>query len=102
MKGLRDFQDPACGSLAELIAGGAGEPDWRAITASVASDQTAAILVRPDCPARHVTHAEILRQIEQIGETLVVQPGDERLAVLPMCDPTERVLGLYLSLKHRI
>jgi long-chain acyl-CoA synthetase len=102
MKGLRDFQDPACISLAELIAGGAGEPDWRSITASVAADQIAAVLVQSDSPVRHVTHTEILRRIEQIGETLVVRPGDERLAVLPMCDPTERVLGSYLSLKHRI
>ena len=45
MKGLRDFHDPDCCSLAELIAGGAGQADWRTATASVAPDQTAAILV---------------------------------------------------------
>ena len=45
MKGLRDFQDPACIGLTELIAGGAGQPDWKTATASVAPDQTAAILV---------------------------------------------------------
>jgi long-chain acyl-CoA synthetase len=102
MKGLRDFHDPACVSLTDLIAGGAGQPDWRTAIASVAPDQTAAILVSPTGSGRTVTHAEIMRLIEDIGVTLGVQPMDERLAVLPMCDPTERILGLYLSLKHRI
>jgi long-chain acyl-CoA synthetase len=102
MKGLRDFHDPGCCSLAELIADGAGQPDWRTATASVAPDQTAAILVDTAGPGRSVTHAEIMRLIEDTGVSLGVQSGDERLAVLPMADPTERVLGLYLSLKHRI
>jgi long-chain acyl-CoA synthetase len=102
MKGLRDFHDPACCSLAELIAGGTAQADWRAATASVSPDQTAAILVDVPGPGRHVTHAEILRLIEETGVSLGVQAGDERLVVLPMADPTERVLGLYLSLKHRI
>jgi long-chain acyl-CoA synthetase len=102
MKGLRDFRDPKCCSLADLIAGGAGQPDWRIATASVAPDQTAAILVDASGPGRTVTHAEIMRLIEETGVNLGVRPGDERLAVLPMADPTERVLGLYLSLKHRI
>lgn len=102
MKGLRDFRDPACLGLAELIEGGAGQPDWRTATATVAPDQTAAVLVDATGPGRRVTHAEIMRLIEQTGVDLGVQPGDERLAVLPMADPTERILGLYLSLKHRI
>src|SRR5207248_803642 len=46
--------------------------------------------------------AAILRRIDAAGEILNVRAGDERLAVLPMCDPTERVLGLYLALKFRI
>ncbi len=102
MKGLRDFRDPACCSLAELIAGGAGQPDWRTATASVAPDQTAIVLFDATGPGRSVTHAEVMRLIEETGADLGVRPGDERLAVLPMADPTERVLGLYLSLKHRI
>jgi long-chain acyl-CoA synthetase len=102
MKGLRDFQDPACVSLTALIAGGTGQPDWRTATASVAPDQTAALLVSGTTPVRGITHAEILRLIEETGATFGVRAGDERLVVLPMCDPTERVLGLYLALKHRI
>ncbi len=102
MKGLRDFHDPACVSLADLIAGGGEQPDWRTATASVAPDQTAAILVAGDAPLRPVTHAEIMRLIEETGANFGVRAADERLVVLPMCDPTERVLGLYLALKHRI
>lgn len=102
MKGLREFHDPGCKSLAELIAGGVGQPDWRIATSSVAPDQTAAILPEAVGAGRHVTHGEIMRLIEDAGIELGVQPGDERLAVLPMSDPTERVLGLYLALKHRI
>ncbi len=102
MKGLRDFQDSGCIGLTELIAGGAGQPDWKIATSCVTPDQTAAILVDRAGTRRSVTHAEIMRQIETAGAELGVRSGDERLAVLPMCDPTERVLGLYLALKHRI
>ena len=102
MKGLREFQDPDCLSLAKLIEGGAGRSDWNAATASVAPDQTAAILVGRTGAPQALTHADILRRIEAAGANLEVRAGDERLAVLPMCDPTERVLGLYLALKHRI
>ncbi len=102
MKGLRDFRDPGCVSLAELVDGGSGQPDWRTTTASVAPDQVAAVLVTSAGFGRRVTHAEIMRLIEETGVTLGVRPNDERLVVLPMCDPTERVFGLYLALKHRI
>jgi long-chain acyl-CoA synthetase len=102
MKGLRDFEDPGCVSLTRLIAGGEGQSDWRAATASVAPDHTAAILISHDGKRSPITHAEIMRQIETTGDMLGVRAGDERLAVLPMCDPVERVLGLYLALKHRI
>lgn len=102
VKGLRDFQDPGCMSLVELIGGGTGQSDWKAAIASVAPDQAASMLVQRAGAVRRITHAEIMRLIEETGGTLGVQPGDERLAVLPMCDPTERILGLYLALKHRI
>jgi len=102
MKGLRDFQDPDCISLADLITGGAGQPDWKTAAASISPDQTAAILVHRTDLSRRITHADIMGQLDKAGEELGLRAGDERLAVLPMCDPTERVLGLYLALKHRI
>jgi long-chain acyl-CoA synthetase len=101
MKGLRDFRDDDCTSLAALIEGG-GTSDWRAVTASVTPEQVAAIVVTRDGTRHDLTHAGILRQIDAIGEQLGLRAGDERLAVLPMCDPAERVLGLYVALKHRI
>jgi long-chain acyl-CoA synthetase len=102
VKGLRDFQDPHCISLTDLIASGAGQSDWEAATNSVAPDQMAVILVPRSGPLHPMTHADIMRQVDDIGGSLGVHPGDERLAVLPMSDPTERVLGLYLALKYRI
>lgn len=102
MKGLREFRDPACIGLAELIAGGVGQSDWKVVTAAVAADQLAAVVVPRSGPGQPITHGEIMRLVEEAGATLGVRPGDERLAVLPMSDPTERVLGLYLALKHRI
>jgi long-chain acyl-CoA synthetase len=102
MKGLRDFRDPGCIGIAALIGGGEGQSDWQTATATVKADQTAAIVVGRDGVLAHVTHAEIMRQLETTGGLLGVRTGDERLAVLPMCDATERVLGLYLALKYRI
>jgi long-chain acyl-CoA synthetase len=102
MKGLREFRDNGCVSLAALIEGGGDEADWRAATASVTPDQVAAVVVTRDGALLRLTHARIMRQIATLGEQLGVRAGDERLAVLPMCDPAERVLGLYLGLKHRI
>jgi long-chain acyl-CoA synthetase len=102
MKGLRDFRDNACISLTDLIAGGEGQTDWKSATSSVSPDQDAAIVVTSSGAGVTLTHAAIMRRIEAVGTDLGVRAGDERLAVLPMCDPTERVLGLYLALKHRI
>jgi long-chain acyl-CoA synthetase len=101
-KGLREFRDPACVSLTDLIASGTAQSDWKAVTSSVSPDQDAAIVVTSTGWGQRITHAEIMRHIEAVGVELDIRAGDERLAVLPMSDPTERVLGLYLSLKHRI
>jgi long-chain acyl-CoA synthetase len=102
MKGLRDFWDPACISLATLIAGGSGQSDWRTAASTVSADDVAAYIVPRSGAISQVVHAEIMNQIETVGGSLGVRAGDERLAVLPMSDPTERVLGLYLGLKHRV
>ena len=106
MKGLRDFHDLNCLGLDALIAGGTGLSDWKASSSSVSSGQKAAILVSATTTGLPVltpmTHAEILRQVEETGRALDLKAGDERLAVLPMSDPAERILGLYLALKYRI
>jgi long-chain acyl-CoA synthetase len=102
LKGLRDFNDAACIGLTALIAAGDGQADWAASVASVRPDNIATILVPRAGALSRVTHAAIMRQIDTAGGELGVCAGDERLAVLPMSDPTEHVLGLYLALKHRI
>ncbi len=102
MKGLRDFHDPGCIALSDLIPLGAGQSDWKAAVSGVASHRTAAILVPRRGPVCAISHLSLMRQIDEAAAILDVRAGDERLAVLPMCDPTERVYGLYFALKHRI
>jgi long-chain acyl-CoA synthetase len=102
MKGLRDFRDPRCMSLAALIAEGSAQPDRRAAGSSVSPQQIAAYFVSGCGAIQQFTHSDILRRVDAVGEKFAVRPGDERLVVLPMSDPTERVFGLYLALRHRI
>lgn len=93
MKGLRDFADPMCGSLQGLVASGSnGAAD------DVAPDQPA-ILLWPQ--GRALTHSDVMHMIAHARTLLEPRAGDERLALLPMCTVTERVLGLYLSLDAR-
>ena len=49
------------------------------------------------------THAEIMRLIEQTpARTSACEPATSGWRCCRCRDPTERVLGLYLALKHRI
>ena len=103
MKGLRDFHDPACVSLADLIARGTKGSNWRATADSIRGDQPAAVLLpRGGGTPMTLTHADILARVAQAAQTLEVRAGDERLAVLPLSDPAERLFGLYLALKTGI
>ena len=102
MKGLRDFSDASCVSLDDLIALGTGQSDWKAASEAITAGHIAAILY-PRLGAGHpITHGAIMQQLEETARSLGVTAGDERLSVLPMCDPTERVLGLYLALANRV
>lgn len=88
MKGLRDFKDPNCESLESFLA---------------RRMPCAPIDVRPDHPAaiagqRTLTHAALLDIVAASSKQLNPRAGDERLAVLPMSDPLERIHGLYLAL----
>jgi len=105
MKGLRDFDDAGCTSLQALIAAGAGQTGWDTAIAAVAADQPAVILFpRGEVSGlgRALTHGDVLLLVTSARERLGVRAGDERLAVLPMSDVTERVLGLYLALETGI
>jgi long-chain acyl-CoA synthetase len=90
MKGLRDFADPMCESLQGF--------------ASRASN-VATVAINPDQPAvlllpqgQVLTHGDALHLVDHARSLLQPRNGDERVALLPMCDVMERVLGLYLSL----
>ena len=94
MKGLREFSDPGCESFESFVGRGAsGDP------VAIRPDHPAVLLVpRGGGSGRTLTHAEVLAKIAETGKKLGVRTGDERLAVLPMSDPLERIHGLYLAL----
>ena len=96
MKGLREFNDPGCESFEAFLARGTGASEPVAIR----GDHPAVLVFpRGDGGAgRLLTHADVLAMVKAGRDRLGVQSGDERLAVLPMSDQAERVLGLYLAL----
>ncbi len=100
-KGLRDFADPMCESLHAFIARGSGE-SWKPDIVGIAADQPAALLLPRGGPVRILTHRDALHLVANARALLPLHAGDERVAVLPMCDAMERVLGLYLSLDARV
>jgi long-chain acyl-CoA synthetase len=102
MKGLRDFADPMCESLRSFMANGAGAGDLDADVAAISSDQPAILLLPRTGTSRTLTHGDALHLIANARALLPLRPGDERLALLPMCHVMERVLGLYLSLDARV
>ena len=93
MKGLREFTDPMCESLESFVA-----QEGDSVGASVTQDQPA-VLLFPSL--RVLTHSDALHMVAHARSLLQPRTGDERLALLPMCNAMERVLGLYLSLDVR-
>jgi long-chain acyl-CoA synthetase len=102
MKGLRDFADPMCESLDAFVARSGSEDDWDAGVAAIAAGQPAILLLPRTGASRTLTHGDALHLIANTRSLLRLRPGDERLALLPMCHVMERVLGLYLSLDARV
>ncbi len=98
MKGLREFSDSGCESFDTFVARGGAEA-----APTIRPDHPAVLLVpRGGGAGRTLTHAEVLAKIAEASKTLGVRSGDERLAVLPMSDPLERIHGLYLALSAGI
>ncbi|HVZ10320.1 AMP-binding protein [Rhodopila sp.] len=101
MKGLREFQDPQCVSLADFADRGDRTFDWTAAARTVRTDNPAVILFPADDPTSSgqvLTHRDVLRILGQARDRLAMSAKDERLAVLSMADPTERIWGLYAAL----
>jgi len=99
MKGLREFDDPQCTSLAAFSAPGAA-----AGGATLSPDQPAIMLFpfgERGGRARVLSHGDLMHLLGSAGSELGLRPGDERLAVLPMSTLMEHVFGLHLALQTR-
>ncbi len=110
MKGLRDFADPMCESLDALAARGEaadrGQPAlWDQGLAAIAPDDLAVLAYTSGTTGAPrgvmLTHRNIMAQVEGAAAITGLGPSDERLAFLPPCHVTERILGLYLALHTR-
>lgn len=93
MKGLREFTDSTCDSLEAFVS-----RDSVVEPMEISRDQPA-VLLFPS--GRVLSHGDVMHMVAQARTMLAPRAGDERLALLPMCDVTERLLGLYLSLDVR-
>jgi long-chain acyl-CoA synthetase len=99
MKGLRDFTDPGCSSLASFTET-ATATDWPAAIRAVEPDQPAVILFpRDESIGRTLTHGDLVHMVNTARARLTLRESDERLVVLRLSDITERVWGLYLALE---
>jgi long-chain acyl-CoA synthetase len=99
MKGLRDFADAGCVSLAGFTGTG-GAADWQAAIRKIEPDQPAVIqFPRGESMGRTLTHGDLVHMVSAARASLPVQKNDERLVVLRLSDITERVWGLYLALE---
>ncbi len=98
MKGLREFHDPQCFSLDGFVVTD-GTP---APVAAPPIPDDPALIVFPRGPSSGIghtlTHGDVMHMVIGAQAQLGMREGDERLAVLPMSDITERVLGLYVAL----
>jgi long-chain acyl-CoA synthetase len=101
MKGLRDFNDAGCVSLADFVRTG-GSADWAEAIRSLDADQPAVIQF-PRSEGfglgRTLTHGDLMHMVASGRIRMPIQSSDERLAVLRLSDITERVWGLYLGLE---
>ncbi len=99
MKGLRDFIDAGCVSLANFIQ--AETPaDWSAAVRAIEPDQPAVIqFPHGDSVGRTLTHGDLVHMMSAARAQLPIRQSDERLVVLRLSDITERVWGLYLALE---
>ncbi len=101
MKGLREFSDRQCISLAAFTGRTGQGGTWATSRAAIQPDQAAVILFSREASVtegRTLTHREVMQMMATARSRLALTPRDERLAVLSMADVTERVWGLYAAL----
>ena len=100
MKGLRDFSDAGCISLAAFAKTG-GAADWTASVKAIEASQPAVIQFprgESTGSGETITHGDVMQALGAARTHLAIYKNDERLAVLHLADITERVWGLYLAL----
>ena len=107
MRGLRDFADPTCESLANFVARGAEydrthSADWVTGIGALDPGAPAMILLTQGTTGRSkpvsLTHRNVFLQVTNAASLLGQVEGDERLAFMPMALATERIIGLYVGL----
>ena len=110
MKGLREFADPMCEGLDSLVARGealdrADPAAWERGIAAIAPGDTAVLAYTSGSTGAPrgvmLSHANLMAQVAGAAAMSGLGPEDDRLAFLPMCHVTERVLGLYHALYCR-
>jgi long-chain acyl-CoA synthetase len=100
MKGLRDFADVGCVSLASFIQPKTST-DWSAAIRAIEPDQPAVIqFARGGSLGQTLTHGDLMHMVSAARARLPIQQNDERLVMLRLSDITERVWGLYLALER--
>jgi long-chain acyl-CoA synthetase len=99
MKGLRDFADVGCVSLANFTQTETSA-DWSAAVRAIEPDQPAVIqFPRGGSMGRTLTHSDLMHMVGAARARLPIRQTDERLVVLRLSDITERVWGFYLALE---
>ena len=107
MKGLREFTDPLCESLAAFSARGAAIDDgnpaaWDAAIVAVAPADIAVLAATSGTSEAPrlvaLSHANLMTQIEGVAKLTGQTADDERLGFLPLSLIAERVFGLYVAL----
>ncbi len=102
MKGLRDFADPMCISLAAFAAGADDAAGWADSIGAIAPAAIAMLAVTSGTSEAPrlvaLSHANLMTQISQAAGLTGQTAQDERLGFLPLSLAGERVFGLYLAL----
>ena len=103
MKGLREFDDPMCISLAAFSDHGAGMTDTWAQTVAAIEPAAIALLSASSGTSEAprlvaLSHANLAVQIGHAAALTGQTAADERLGFLPLSLAAERIFGLYVAL----
>jgi long-chain acyl-CoA synthetase len=101
MKGLREFDDSQCVSMETFKTRGDTGFDWTVAARQVQGEKPALILFPKDdasSTGQVLTQRALMQTLASARTRLGLTARDERVAVLGMADPVERIWGLYAAL----